>query len=284
MVDHAQIAASVASLQQHLEAHRQLGRLALGHQVVDEVAQRGHLLGHAVVHLAGQASPFLDGRGVAERREEERRVEVHDVGLEPRGQGGEGGVEAQGGGVESGGEDPRDDGDGARAAAERIGPAARALTMDISDEAAVEAGFAEVVADGWAPDVVVANAGVQLFGHDAPIADLAIDLADGAEHVGYCELVGTVTFPQFQRGVAPYGSDGDFEYDDDGAPIAQGELTVALAITIPFGEMPATGWPLYQFFHGSGGESSGLVDLGKTPSIGAEPVIGVSPWSSSPAC
>lgn len=67
-------------------------------------------------------------------------------------------------------------GDGARAAAERIGPAARALTMDISDEAAVEAGFAEVVADGWAPDVVVANAGVQLFGHDAPIADLDLDV------------------------------------------------------------------------------------------------------------
>ncbi|MFJ6653392.1 SDR family NAD(P)-dependent oxidoreductase [Microbacterium sp. NPDC091313] len=67
-------------------------------------------------------------------------------------------------------------GDGARAAAERIGAAARAVTMDISDETAVEAGFAEIVADGWAPDVVVANAGVQLFGQDAPIADLDLDV------------------------------------------------------------------------------------------------------------
>lgn len=112
---------------------------------------------------------------------------------------------------------------------------------------------------------------------DAPIADLVIDPVDGAVHDGFCELVGTVTFPQFQRGVAPYGSDGDFEYDGDGAPIAQGELTVALAITVPFGEMPEGGWHLYQFFHGSGGESSGLVDLGKTPSVGAEPVIGEGP-------
>jgi NAD(P)-dependent dehydrogenase (short-subunit alcohol dehydrogenase family) len=67
-------------------------------------------------------------------------------------------------------------GEEARAAAERIGPAARALTMDISDESAVEAGFAEIVADGWAPDVVVANAGVQLFGQDAPIAELDLDV------------------------------------------------------------------------------------------------------------
>ncbi|AXA96396.1 SDR family oxidoreductase [Microbacterium laevaniformans] len=67
-------------------------------------------------------------------------------------------------------------GDGAAEAAARIGAAARALTMDISDEASVAAGFAEVHAAGWAPDVVVANAGVQLFGHDAPIADLDLDV------------------------------------------------------------------------------------------------------------
>ncbi|GAA1924593.1 SDR family oxidoreductase [Microbacterium aoyamense] len=67
-------------------------------------------------------------------------------------------------------------GEGAAAAAAEIGDAARAVTMDISDEAAVAAGFAEVEAAGWAPDVVVANAGVQLFGQDAPAADLDLDV------------------------------------------------------------------------------------------------------------
>ncbi|WP_203582431.1 SDR family NAD(P)-dependent oxidoreductase [Microbacterium hibisci] len=67
-------------------------------------------------------------------------------------------------------------GEGAAAAAAEIGAKARAVTMDISDEAAVEAAFAEVEADGWAPDVVVANAGVQLFGQDAPAADLDLDV------------------------------------------------------------------------------------------------------------
>lgn len=67
-------------------------------------------------------------------------------------------------------------GDGASTAAAEIGENARAVTMDISDEDAVAAAFAEVEAAGWAPDVVVANAGVQLFGQDAQAADLDLDV------------------------------------------------------------------------------------------------------------
>ncbi|GAA5206240.1 SDR family NAD(P)-dependent oxidoreductase [Microbacterium kyungheense] len=67
-------------------------------------------------------------------------------------------------------------GDGAHAAAGELGRNARAVTMDISDEDAVAAAFAEVEAAGWAPDVVVANAGVQLFGQDAQAADLDLDV------------------------------------------------------------------------------------------------------------
>ncbi|WP_106815152.1 SDR family NAD(P)-dependent oxidoreductase [Microbacterium timonense] len=67
-------------------------------------------------------------------------------------------------------------GEGAAAAAAEIGVSARAVTMDISDEDAVAAAFAEVEAAGWAPDVVVANAGVQLFGQDAQAADLDLDI------------------------------------------------------------------------------------------------------------
>jgi NAD(P)-dependent dehydrogenase (short-subunit alcohol dehydrogenase family) len=50
-----------------------------------------------------------------------------------------------------------------------------AVEMDIADEGSVEAGFAQAREAGFTPDVVVANAGVQLFGQDAQIADL--DLA-----------------------------------------------------------------------------------------------------------
>ncbi|MFS2076715.1 SDR family NAD(P)-dependent oxidoreductase [Curtobacterium sp. CT11-133] len=50
-----------------------------------------------------------------------------------------------------------------------------ALTVDIADESSVAAGFAALVARGAVPDVVVANAGVQLFGHDAKVADVALE-------------------------------------------------------------------------------------------------------------
>jgi NAD(P)-dependent dehydrogenase (short-subunit alcohol dehydrogenase family) len=54
-------------------------------------------------------------------------------------------------------------------------PGAVPVVMDIADEPSVEAAFAEVARLGLVIDVVVANAGIQLFGQDAPVADL--DLA-----------------------------------------------------------------------------------------------------------
>jgi NAD(P)-dependent dehydrogenase (short-subunit alcohol dehydrogenase family) len=50
-----------------------------------------------------------------------------------------------------------------------------ALELDISSEDSVAAGFAAAREAGFAPNVVVANAGVQLFGHDAPVADLDLE-------------------------------------------------------------------------------------------------------------
>jgi 3-oxoacyl-[acyl-carrier protein] reductase len=48
--------------------------------------------------------------------------------------------------------------------------------VDISDEPSVEAAFADLSGAGWAPDVVVANAGVQLFGQDAKAGDLDLEV------------------------------------------------------------------------------------------------------------
>ena len=68
------------------------------------------------------------------------------------------------------------DGDGAQGAADASRDDARGIRIDVSDEPSVAAGFAELNADGWTPDVVVANAGVQLFGHDAEVADLELEV------------------------------------------------------------------------------------------------------------
>lgn len=68
------------------------------------------------------------------------------------------------------------DADAAPAVAASIGVAARAAVVDISDETSVANAFEQLVADGWSPDVVVANAGVQLFGQDAKAADLDLEI------------------------------------------------------------------------------------------------------------
>lgn len=113
--------------------------------------------------------------------------------------------------------------------------------------------------------------------HDAVIAGLHVDPVDGATHDGFCELVGTATFPQFQTGAAPFDSGGVFVLAADGTPMAQSTLAVPLTITLPLRAQPAGGFPLYQFFHGSGGVSSGVVDLGYSPTPDDKPTIGEGP-------
>lgn len=113
--------------------------------------------------------------------------------------------------------------------------------------------------------------------HDVAIADLHVDPVDGAAHAGYCELVGSVTFPQFQVGTHPFSTDGRFVLDAAGVPLPQSEMTVPLRIVIPKGTMPASGWPLWQFFHGSGGASFDLVDDGRSATPGGVPEVGGGP-------
>ncbi|WP_119697631.1 SDR family NAD(P)-dependent oxidoreductase [Microbacterium halotolerans] len=68
------------------------------------------------------------------------------------------------------------DASAAERAAADIGERARAALVDISQEDQVATMFRELDHAGWAPNVVVANAGVQLFGQDAKAADLDLDV------------------------------------------------------------------------------------------------------------
>jgi NAD(P)-dependent dehydrogenase (short-subunit alcohol dehydrogenase family) len=64
----------------------------------------------------------------------------------------------------------------AATAAAAEAPGAIGLEMDVTEEASVEAAFTTIQAQNLELDVVVANAGVQLFGQDAQIADLELDV------------------------------------------------------------------------------------------------------------
>ena len=102
-------------------------------------------------------------------------------------------------------------------------------------------------------------------------------LVGGDTYDGFCRLTGTITMPQFQVGTPPFATEGHFVLDASDVPQAQGMLAIPVTLTLPKSAMPANGWPLYQFFHGSGGRSTGLVDLGRAPTSADMPEPGKGP-------
>ncbi len=96
------------------------------------------------------------------------------------------------------------------------------------------------------------------------IANVAVDPHVLDTNARLCELQAQVTLPQYQVGYAspPYDQGGLFALDANGAPIQQGTLTVPVTLTLPKAAMPAGGFPLILFFHGTGGESTAIADRG----------------------
>ena len=148
-------------------------------------------------------------------------------------------------------------------------PVLRGLGIDPSEVAA-----ATVFTTG---DVVAETAALSeaLLGkYPLTIDGLQIDPDDGAAHPDFCELVGTISYPQFQHGTPPFNTEGLFDSADGGLPSKQRDETAQVVITIPKGAaMPAGGWPLVVYWHGSGGDPAQVVDRG-APS---EPAKGYGP-------
>src|SRR5205823_858702 len=102
------------------------------------------------------------------------------------------------------------------------------------------------------------------------IENLALDPAANPEA---CVFRAGVRYPQFQQGTPPFDTAGLFAPDmarqrDDVAPVT---------IVVPRGIMPADGWPLALYFHGSGGFSRDVIDKGPTLVAGGQPQAGFGP-------
>lgn len=91
----------------------------------------------------------------------------------------------------------------------------------------------------------------------SPCPQATGDRACGAADPAFDELHALVTLPIFQKGSAPYllpADGGGFELAADGTPQLQRTEQVCMALTIPKGAtMPAGGWPLVVYAHGTGG-------------------------------
>ncbi len=113
--------------------------------------------------------------------------------------------------------------------------------------------------------------------HRVVFEDWQVDPDDGASHERFCELRGRVRVPMFQRGTPPYDRDGRFEIGDDGNPRVQREEDVPVTLTLPRTAMPAGGFPLVMYFHGTGGTSEQVVDRGAVREAGGSPTKGEGP-------
>lgn len=92
----------------------------------------------------------------------------------------------------------------------------------------------------------------------SPCAQAANERACPAQaDPAFDELHALITLPSFQKGNLPYtevADGGDFVLDPSGQPTPQGTIQVCAALSVPKGAvMPASGWPLVIYAHGTGG-------------------------------
>lgn len=114
--------------------------------------------------------------------------------------------------------------------------------------------------------------------YQAEIRDLHQN-ADGDTYDGYCYLEGTLHLPQFQTGTPPFNAAGSgvFELDGDGLPKEQGAIDVPMLVTLPKQPMPAAGYPLLLYFHGSGGFHDEVVQRGAMSVMDGPEAHGLGP-------
>ncbi|MBZ0238480.1 MAG: hypothetical protein K8M05_39570 [Deltaproteobacteria bacterium] len=85
--------------------------------------------------------------------------------------------------------------------------------------------------------------------------------------------------PNFQTGALPYNilGDGDIVLGTDGLPVVQRMEPLRVSFTIPAGRaMPASGWPVAIYAHGTGGSFHSFVNDGTARALAEEGIAGIS--------
>jgi len=145
-------------------------------------------------------------------------------------------------------------------------------------------------AQGMAPDSVAAATvfttgdpvgnTARIYDHVVSLPSLSpsIPLMRTREYETYTVLESSFRAPQFQAGEPPYlTGGGEMVFDSEGRPVAQRSEEIPFALAIPKGRMPAAGWPLTIYIHGTGGVSTQFLDRGRTPSLEEPPAEGTGP-------
>ena len=163
-----------------------------------------------------------------------------------------------------------------------LGAAALALhaplwaTLKTLGLASAEVAAATVFTTGDAVAEFAALTDRLLAGHTVTLDGLALEVAASTANDRVCKLTATVQQPQFQAGTPPFNSEGLFKTGADGLPIQQRLEATPVVITLPRTPMPAAGYPMMLYFHGSGGSSGDLLDRGPSK-VFDHPLPGLGP-------
>lgn len=102
-----------------------------------------------------------------------------------------------------------------------------------------------------------------------PQPQLSSPFAPAQDYADFRVFTATWQVPKVQTGDIP--GHGAIAWAADGSPVQSGTQECRLVLTIPKRPMPAGGFPLMIYFHGSGGEAYEPVDRGAEPQDGPPP-------------
>ncbi|HEY8087236.1 MAG TPA: dickkopf-related protein, partial [Polyangiaceae bacterium] len=110
----------------------------------------------------------------------------------------------------------------------------------------------------------------------SPCPQATGDRACGTANPAFSELHALVSLPIFQKGTEPYATPtdgGDLVLNASGVPQLQRSEQVCMSMTVPKGSaMPAAGWPLLVYAHGTGGSFRSEVTEGVAARMAAKGV------------
>ncbi len=124
---------------------------------------------------------------------------------------------------------------------------------------------------------------VQIYDFYAALPEPTLDTTKPIEELAvyddYVVLKAFYNVPNIQEGPLPYAAPpaGRIIFGADGKPVVQYQESIQINITIPRRAMPAKGYPLFFYAHGSGGEGKELMNRGPRLVKTDEPALGSGP-------
>ncbi|RLU03528.1 MAG: hypothetical protein D9N11_03690 [Ketobacter sp.] len=94
------------------------------------------------------------------------------------------------------------------------------------------------------------------------------------ETADYCVLESKWEAPVLQKGAIPFVTAGTIDFDDQSSPVIRRTRTAPIIVTIPKQTMPAAGFPVLHYHHGTGGLATQVFERGLTAADGSQSYLG----------